>query len=172
MTQKKEKKRYTVVELLARVQELEEANGKVTKQLMDLFFEAEVCGIFLRNDPFIPEDLGFEQNEVRDADDVLLCRVYSKDGFNLSRYIDTSKPEWIIVKPGSDKELEIRIDSMEMGIKILQACGMDTSIAKYLNIKVGQLAEENGIETEAPDSEEPGANAEPNKSHEKTDELI
>lgn len=186
MTEKKEKKKkWTVAELLDRVKELEEANGKTTQQLMELFFEAEVTGVFLRNDPFIPEDLGFEEKEVRDDDDILVCRVYHKDGFSLSRYIDTSRPEWIILKPTSDKPVEILISSMEMGIKILQACGMDTSIAKYLNIKVMKLQDENGIEhvvktffhpegieTETPDSSEPGVSDEPNMLHEKTDDQI
>lgn len=160
---KEKKRKYTVVELLARVKELEEANGKITNQLMELFFEAEVTGIFLRNDPFIPEDLGFKEQEVRDHDDVLLCRAYHKDGFSLSRYIDTNRPEWIIMKPGSDKEIEIKISSMEMGIKILQALDMDISIAKYLNIKIERLKEENGLplidieETKTPESIETGA---------------
>lgn len=171
MTEKKEKKKkYTVAELLKKVEELEAINGESTIKFMDLFFEAEVCGVFLRNDPFIPEELSFETNEVRDADDVLLCRVYHKDGFSLSRYVDTSKPEWIIIKPGSEKEIELKIDSMEMGIKILQACGMDVSIAKYLNIKIEKLGQENEArKSKTPGSEEPGVDVEPNKSHEKTE---
>ena len=88
-------------------------------------------GAFLSDEPFIPEYLDFDSQEIRDRDDILVCRVYSKDGFSISRYIDIDKKDWIIVKPNG-KTVEIEITSMEMGIKILQACGMDISVYQYL----------------------------------------
>jgi chloramphenicol 3-O-phosphotransferase len=97
-----------------------------------LYEKAMFSGAFLSDEPFIPEYIGFAMQEIRDKDDILVCRVYTKDGFSISRYIDTDKKEWIIVKPGGRQPIEIMINSMEMGIKILQACGMDISVETYL----------------------------------------
>jgi hypothetical protein len=114
------------------ISDLKEQIEGLSKDYAHIYEKAMFNGAFLADEPFIPEYLGFEVSEVRDRDDVLMCRVYTKDGFSISRYIDVEKKEWIIVKPGNPKPLEIVISSMEMGIKILQACGMDVSVYQYL----------------------------------------
>lgn len=114
------------------IKELKEQVESLSKEYGHMYEKALFNGAFLADEPFIPEYLGFEVSEIRDRDDVLICRVYTKEGFSISRYIDVEKKDWIIVKPGNPKPTEIVISSMEMGVKILQACGMDVSVYQYL----------------------------------------
>lgn len=89
-------------------------------------------GAHLLLQPFMPDYLGFTFTRIRDKKtDIFQADVYTKEGFNIGRHIETDKPEWIILDPTGGKT-EIKIDNMYQAIVLLQSLGLKISIEDYL----------------------------------------
>lgn len=108
-------------------------------------------GIRLKQDPFIPEYLGFTETIHRDKEDLLEARIYTKDGFNIAKHVDTDLKTWVIMSPKGEKN-SLLIDNMYDGIAILHSCGMNVSLEDYFN--------QNIIEADRADARQVGLEAE------------
>lgn len=120
-------------ELEAENKELKEALGRISA-------EAIVNGEHLKEQPFIPEYVGFEETVSRGEFDTVAARIYTKDGFNVARPLDTNNKNWIILPPNG-QPVELLITNMYNAIVILFACGMEITIKDYFEHN-NQMAEE------------------------------
>jgi len=116
-------------ELEARVKQLEETLESVNKSMYE-------NGLHLNEQPFIPEYLGFTHTPVKDANDIIRANIYTKHGYNISKYIDTDKQEWIVMRPDGERT-EVKLDTMYNAFIILNALGCPLPMNMY--IKDGKL---------------------------------
>lgn len=95
-------------------------------------------GLHLAEHTFIPEYLGFVPNIIRDENESVRATIYSKDGFHVSKYVNTDRDEWVVVNE-KDRRVknEVIINSMLDAFTILNACGMTLDIQEY--VKNGKL---------------------------------
>lgn len=110
--------------------QLKEMISILQTEMHDLTNIIILNGIPLMDNPFIPEYLGFEETSINTNDDLLVARIYSKDGYNISRFVDLDKPRWVVMEPDGRKN-EVLIKNMLHGIHVLQACGMNVSLSDY-----------------------------------------
>jgi Trm5-related predicted tRNA methylase len=106
------------------IEELRKTLDSVNKSMYD-------NGLHLTEQPFIPEYLGFVHTKIVDANDIVRANVYTKNGYNITRYIDTDKPQWIVLTP-DEKQVEILLNSMYDAFIILNALGLVLPIKKYV----------------------------------------
>lgn len=86
----------------------------------------------LLTQPFIPDYLGFLVTVVRDKKtSVFKAEIYTKQGFNIGREINTDFPQWILLTPGGEKH-ELVIKNMYDGIILLNHLGVDVTLNEYL----------------------------------------
>lgn len=114
--------------------DLKDALGKITA-------EALKNGEALKESVFMPEYLGFEETVQRSVLGEVEARIYTKDGFNIARPVDTKTKHWIILPPGEPARNMI-ITDMYNAIVILHACGMDISLEKYFEMNIQQFKDE------------------------------
>ena len=95
-------------------------------------------GLHLAEHTFIPEYLGFVPNILYDENESVRATIYSKDGFHVSKYVNTDRDEWVVVNE-KDRRVknEVIINSMLDAFTILNACGMTLDIQEY--VKNGKL---------------------------------
>lgn len=111
--------------------------------LLELRNHHYLQGYHLVDQPFIPQYLGFDEEELRDNEDILIARIYSKDGFNIAKNLKT--PQWAIRNDKGEKFMLI-IRNMYEAFVILRACGMDISVEEYVL---------SGIKEQSPEKELP-----------------
>lgn len=93
-------------------------------------------GAHLLSQPFMPDYLGFEFTRIRDKKtDAFQADVYTRDGFNIGRHIETEKTEWIILDPKGNK-FETNMDNMYHAIVMLQYLGLDISVEDYIHGRI------------------------------------
>tara|TARA_R110001606_G_C15303473_1_gene642832 strand:- start:671 stop:1135 length:465 start_codon:yes stop_codon:yes gene_type:complete len=119
-------------ELLEKIAELEESVENLTAKIILEDIAKFKTGIKLKVDPFIPEYLGFTETLVRDADDLVTARIYTKDNFNIARHIDTDVKTWVVMDH-NDVKTSVMISNMYDAIVVLQALGMPITIQDYFN---------------------------------------
>lgn len=95
-------------------------------------------GLHLSEHTFIPEYLGFVPKKITDANESVRATIYSKDGFHISKYINTDRDEWIVLNDkDKSKRNEVIINSMFDAFVVLNSCGMSLDIKEY--VKNGKL---------------------------------
>lgn len=87
-------------------------------------------GEHTKKGPFIPEYLGFEETVLKGVLNTTSARIYSKDGYNISKRVDTTRNEWIILDPNGTSN-SLLIENMYNGVILLRACGMQISMYDY-----------------------------------------
>jgi len=98
--------------------------------LLEIMAEQEYeGGSYLKKNPFIPEYLGFVET-IHKEKGLTNARIYTKDGYNMSKRVDTTRNEWIILDPNGVTN-SLLIESMYSAIIILRACGMQISMYDY-----------------------------------------
>ncbi|MEN9782468.1 MAG: hypothetical protein RL208_618 [Pseudomonadota bacterium] len=107
------------------------ANEYLRKKISEMSVNIIEDGIYLMEQPFIPEYLGFQET-VLEQDDILLARIYTRNGYNLARPVNGTDRNWFLLYPDG-KRVEVKIDNMYNGIIILDALGLDYQIDKYRN---------------------------------------
>lgn len=107
---------------------LEKINALITESVKD--------GHHLVDTLFIPEYLGFINISPEKDDDI---RIFSKDGFNITRLPDE---KWLMLHPEKPK-MVLRIRNMYEAILVLGSIGMDLNVKTYLN---GGYSEEKPLE--------------------------
>jgi hypothetical protein len=112
----------TKKELLAENEKLNKHNNYLRDSLEALVKESMRSGEHLKNEVFIPEYLGMEESEIEDnVTGVTMMRVYSKNGFNISKMHDD---RWVILNDKKEKST-VAIENMFEGILALKMSGMD-----------------------------------------------
>ncbi|MFN5416299.1 MAG: hypothetical protein ACK5B9_04520 [Flavobacteriia bacterium] len=111
-------------ELEKRVEELTQALEGATKSMYE-------NGLHLTEQPFIPEYLGFVHTPIENADGKVMANIYSKQGYNMSKYIDTDKLQWVVVTPDGVK-VEVFLNTMYEAFFVLNGLGMQLPIKKYV----------------------------------------
>jgi hypothetical protein len=86
-------------------------------------------GFYLTEDPFIPEYLGFTET-IQEKNGEFEARIYTRDGFNISRYVSTDDPRWVILSPAGVGNT-VLIENMYSGLVVLRSCGMNISMKEY-----------------------------------------
>jgi hypothetical protein len=107
------------------------ANEYLRKKISEMSVNIIEDGIYLMEQPFIPEYLGFQET-VLEQDDIILARIYTRNGYNLARPVNGTDRNWFLLYPDG-KRVEVKIDNMYNGIIILDALGLDYQIDKYRN---------------------------------------
>lgn len=108
---------------------LREQNEGLKNEITLIMTEAVKNGDHLREKPFIPEDLDFQETVDEGKDDDVTTRIYTRDNFNLSRLIDN---QWILLKPNGEKHV-FTIDNLLEAITLLRCSGMPISVYGYMN---------------------------------------
>lgn len=127
-------------ELIEKVEILETENHDLRGQLEKMVNEAYKDGEHIKQNPFIPEYLGFTETVITDqSTGAVTARVYTKKGFNISRPVSTEKHSWLIMD-SEGKTNTLLIENMRHGIDVLRACGMKVSMNDYFeyNAKMEQ----------------------------------
>ena len=127
---KKKAKPITKNQLLEKIKNLQVEIADKTKILDAVAKESFENGEHLKVQPFIPQYLGFEETVVDDKDDVTQARIYTKKGYNISQFVENSKPGWMILTPDK-KAIYMIIENMYTAITVLRACGMPMSMKDY-----------------------------------------
>lgn len=116
-------------ELEVKVTELEEKNEYLLESNKSLVKESMESGDHLIDEPFIPEYIGFEENELEDSLGWTVGRIYNKDGYSISKIQDNS---WLVLCPDGHKN-RLTIENMLEGIIGLKMSGMNISPADLLD---------------------------------------
>lgn len=95
----------------------------VEDAFIELKNEAYLKGIHLMDRPFLPEEIGFVETPIRNANDSVIAIVYSKEGFNISLPVVGEKKIWTIITP-EDTTVKAEINSLFEGLLILSALGV------------------------------------------------
>lgn len=96
-------------------------------------------GSHLLIQPFVPDYLGFVFTRLRDAKtDAFVADVYTREGFNISKNIETENPKWVILSPSGGKT-EVKINNMYDAIIIFELLGVNVSIEDYVSEKIGNV---------------------------------
>jgi len=98
-------------------------------ELNKLVSEAMSNGEHLKSDPFIPEYLGFTESILDDKGEVK-ARIYTKNGYNISRFVNTNDSRWVILGPKGVSNT-LLMENMYNAIIALRASGMNISIEDY-----------------------------------------
>lgn len=115
-----------------RLKVLTEENKKLKQALSEFNLKACQDGLHLSEQPFIPEYLGFIETVVEDPKlDILLARIYTKNGWNIARPVSTNQNEWYILMPKKEK-ISVKLDNMLHSIIILDALGFDCNVKDYM----------------------------------------
>jgi hypothetical protein len=131
MYEEKDLKKKNKASLIETVLILDTEKEDIQKKLDGIVSEAISNGELLKNNPFIPEYLGFTESEIRDTTTgALSARVYSKGGFNISRPIGSENVKWAVMDSFGNMNA-VHIRSMYHAIIVLDACGMSISINDY-----------------------------------------
>ena len=102
--------------------EAEENKNVLIKQIVDLRNAAYEKGTHLLGQPFIPEDLGFDEYIKKDSREITLGRIYHKDGVSITKSADNGK--WYIIIGEQKINTEFIIYDMFQAITIFQALGV------------------------------------------------
>lgn len=86
-------------------------------------------GLYLKAHPFIPEYLGFTET-LLEKNNLLQARIYTLQGFNITRPIDTRIKHWLVMSPDGEIN-KVFLKNMYEAIIVLAACGMNVSIQDY-----------------------------------------
>lgn len=86
-------------------------------------------GEHLKKGPFIPEYLGFVET-VHKTGVTTHARIYTKDGYNMSKAVNTNRNEWIILDP-TGMSNSVLLENMYNAIVVLRACGMQMTVFDY-----------------------------------------
>ena len=98
-----------------------EVNEKVAKEIQYLT---------LKDDPFIPEELGFKESIQEGQSGTVAARIYSKDGFNIARPVEIDVRHWVVLDPNGNTN-KVLLPNIYNAIFTLQACGMEISHEMY-----------------------------------------
>jgi len=131
----------TKKELQERIFILETENADLNETIKGIASEALKSGETLKESLFMPEYLGFEETVQRSKIGEVEARIYTRDGFNIARPVDTKSKHWIILPPGKPS-INLLITNMYNAIVILHACGMDISIETYFEFSANQFKDE------------------------------
>lgn len=94
-----------------------------------------VSGMYLQEEPFIPEYIGFEEIVIDNEDG--LIRMYKSNGFVLMRNnfenIEPGKDKWVVTKNTDNENVEnltsvYTFKNMLHAVVVLESLGFDTSI--------------------------------------------
>ena len=108
-------------ELIADNLKLNDHNNYLRDSIEKLVKESMGSGEHLKNEVFVPEYIGMEESEIGDnITGVTMMRVYSKEGFSMSRMHDD---RWIILNTEKEKNI-VSIENMYEGILALKMSGM------------------------------------------------
>ena len=131
MSKKKNMSGYQKLKL--KMKELEEQRDYLLQSNRKLVNEMVINGEHLENQPFIPEYLDFIETELEDKTTlVTFQRIYSKNGFNMSRMKDNW---WTIITPDR-KQNTLKIENMLEGINALKMSGMDITPKGIMDQKI------------------------------------
>jgi hypothetical protein len=96
----------------------------VEEAFLELKNESYLKGIHLMERPFIPEEIGFVETPITNANGSTIAIVYSREGFNISLPINGEERIWSIITPYENSTIKTEILSMFEGLLILSALGM------------------------------------------------
>ena len=113
---------------------LETENSDLQNKINEFRAERYREGEHLKEHPFIPEYIGFEETILEDSkDDSVQARIYTKSGFNLSRPVNHQNKEWFILTP-EKITVRAKLSNMLNAIVVLQSLGMDVSVEAYYEL--------------------------------------
>jgi len=98
-------------------------NMHLKKENDSMIRELYETGAFFVKSPFVPQDFMFKET-VHEEAGVIIARIYSRDGFDIARYVDTSKREWVVSDP-KGKKTEVLFPNTRDAVIILKALGMN-----------------------------------------------
>ena len=101
---------------------------ELRQELVRILKESYELGEGLRDEIFIPEYLGFQESTM-DNEESGTVRIYSRDGFNISRASQGNT--WIMLHPSGAK-VSFTIEKMFDAIIVLKSLGLNISITDYL----------------------------------------
>jgi hypothetical protein len=113
----------------------EEGNGKderaskekeIEQAFMELRNDAHMNGLHLKYRPFIPEDCGFVESKITDSNEKVRAVVFSKDGFNITRPINSEIEEWTVLTPDAlgGQKVSGKFNNMHDALVVLSFLGM------------------------------------------------
>lgn len=113
----------------------EKRNGKaertskkkeVETAFLELRNDAYLNGFHLKHRPFIPEDCGFVESKITDSNEKVRAVVFSKDGFNITRPINSEVEEWTVLTPDSagGEKVSGKFNNMHDALVVLTFLGM------------------------------------------------
>lgn len=111
---------------------LETENHDMKEAIAQIEKMAYEQGYHLKQNPFIPEYLGFEET-VLTANDMVHGRIYTKKGFNVARPVSVDQKGWIVLTSDGKKFENILLENMYNAIVVLRALGMDISVQDYFD---------------------------------------
>jgi hypothetical protein len=103
--------------------EVEEKEYTVEQAFIELKNEAYLKGMHLLERPFDPCEIDFVQSFVTDANESIKAIVYSRDGYNISRPIN-SENQWSLLHPDYSIAIKVEINSLYEGLIILSSMGV------------------------------------------------
>ena len=108
---------------------------KLQKEREEEIAVSVVSGMYLQDEPFIPEYIGFEEVVIDNENG--LIRMYKSNGFVLMRNnfenIEAGKDKWVVTKNTDNENLEnltsvYTFKNMLHAVVVLESLGFDTSI--------------------------------------------
>ena len=90
----------------------------------------EIQYLTLKDDPFIPEEVGFTQTAQHDENGAIVARIFSRDGFNIARPVDLDTKHWVVMAPDGTTNT-VLLPNAFYAVIILQACGMPITHSMY-----------------------------------------
>lgn len=115
------------------LEELVKSQKEIIEKLNDDLESYQIIfknnGYNLVDDPFIPEYLGFTQT-LHEENNQLKARIYTKNSFNISRFVNVKDPRWVVLSPVGVTNVVV-IENMFTAIVVLRACGMNISMKDY-----------------------------------------
>lgn len=109
---------------------MSEKKSELIKVEVDELMAKEIQHLQLKDDPFIPEDLGFKQTVQEENDGTVSARIYSMNGFNIARPVELDSKYWVVMGPDGTTN-KVLLPNMYNAIITLQACGMPISADMY-----------------------------------------
>jgi hypothetical protein len=132
MSNKKKMSGYQKLKI--KMKQIEKERDLILESNRSLVNEMVINGEHLENQPFIPQYLDFTETELEDKTTlVTFQRIYSKEGFNMSRIPKTNW--WTIITPDR-KQNVLKIENMLEGINALKMSGMDITPKGIMDQKI------------------------------------
>jgi hypothetical protein len=117
-------------EVVEGAEELDARIVSMQQEVLRINQNAYDDGFHLIDRPFVPSDLGFTESVLENGKDITVARVYTKEGYNIARPIDSSIEWYTVLKPDGTKT-NLLLPNLFYAIITLSAIGMNLSIEAY-----------------------------------------